>query len=232
MRAREIARTHDKRRGSSALAICDLQDPAKLEACIWFVYTTLPMPPSVLLNATADELKWWLSIPIEVATQLIAAAEAAPDTANLAGLAGLVESACAAAGDSGERVEVEAVLLRFAAEDECEEYLRQVPPCCRCCPPSNAPTVSSSRRVLLCISAESCQATIMIELLLPFRDLNRPIPANATPRCITKERLKLCWEQALVLLLLLFAPVTCELKGPSGSGQSPSRSGMPLARLA
>ena len=72
----------------------------------------------------------------------------------------------------------------------------------------------------------------MIELLLPFRDLNRPIPANATPRCITKERLKLCWEQALVLLLLLFAPVTCELKGPSGSGQSPSRSGMPLARLA
>ncbi len=85
------------------------------------------MPPSVLLNATADELKWWLSIPIEVATQLIAAAEAAPDTANLAGLAGLVESACAAAGDSGERVEVEAVLLRFAAEDECEEYLRQVP---------------------------------------------------------------------------------------------------------
>ena len=91
------------------------------------MYTTLPMPPSVLLNATADELKWWLSIPIEVATQLIAAAEAAPDTANLAGLAGLVESACAAAGDSGERVEVEAVLLRFAAEDECEEYLRQVP---------------------------------------------------------------------------------------------------------
>ena len=84
------------------------------------------MPPSVLLNATADELKWWLSIPIEVATQLIAAAEAAPDTVNLAGLAGLIASACAAAGDAGERVEVEAVCLRFAAEDECEEYLRQV----------------------------------------------------------------------------------------------------------
>ena len=62
----------------------------------------------------------------------------------------------------------------------------------------------------------------MIELLLPFRDLNRPIPANATPRCITKERLKLCWEQALVLLLLLFAPVTCELKAhPAPANRTP-----------
>ena len=55
------------------------KDPAKLEACIWFIYTTLPVPHGVVLNATAHELKWWLTIPIEVAVELIAAAEAQPD---------------------------------------------------------------------------------------------------------------------------------------------------------
>ena len=52
--------------------------------------------------------------------------------------------------------------LRFAAEEECEEYLSQ--------------------------------ARQMMDLLLPFRALDEPVPYNFVPAFLTKERLRLCWE--------------------------------------
>eukprot|EP00966_Prymnesium_polylepis_P191683 4442279-Prymnesium_polylepis.1 len=43
----------------------------------------------------------------------------------------------------------------------------------------------------------------MLELLLPFRDLGTLYPHNFVPPFLTKERLKLCWEQVVQLRGLL-----------------------------
>ena len=34
----------------------------------------------------------------------------------------------------------------------------------------------------------------MMDLLLPFRALDEPVPYNFVPAFLTKERLRLCWE--------------------------------------
>ena len=57
----------------------------------------------------------------------------------------------------GARVDVDEVALRFASEEECEEYLSQ------------------ARR--------------MMELLLPFRALDEPVPYNFVPAFLTKVSL-------------------------------------------
>eukprot|EP00965_Chrysotila_dentata_P116519 3851303-Pleurochrysis_carterae.AAC.2 len=44
---------------------------------------------------------------------------------------------------------------------------------------------------------------MMIDLLLPFRDLQQPIPCSLVPPFITKERLRLCWEQVSQIRSLL-----------------------------
>ena len=150
------------------------KDPAKLEACIWYVYTTLPVPPSALVGASPHEVKWWLSVRVEVAEQLVALANAAKDTParlTMAALPGLLRAACEAAGEVGRRVDVDEVALRFADEAECDEYL--------------------------------VQARQMLELLLPFRALDKPIAYNFVPRFLTKERLRLCWEHVSQIRALL-----------------------------
>ena len=45
--------------------------------------------------------------------------------------------------------------------------------------------------------ALASQAKQMVDCLLPFRCLLAPIPCNLVPPFLTKERLKLCWEQAM-----------------------------------
>ena len=138
------------------------KDPAKLEACIWYIHTTMPVPPSSLRGASAHEVKWWLSLRVEVAEQLVALADAAADPVlelTMARLPALLRAACAAAGEVGLRVDVEEVALRFAAEEECEEYLSQ--------------------------------ARQMMDLLLPFCALDEPVPYNFVPAFLTKERLRL-----------------------------------------
>ena len=88
------------------------KDPAKLEACIWYIHTTMPVPPSSLRGASAHEVKWWLSLRVEVAEQLVALADAAADPAHeltMARLPALLRAACAAAGDVGLRVDVDEV---------------------------------------------------------------------------------------------------------------------------
>ena len=52
------------------------KDPAKLEACFWFIYTTLPIPARALQRASARELRWWLTLPASVAEVLAERAKA------------------------------------------------------------------------------------------------------------------------------------------------------------
>ena len=179
------------------------KDPAKLEACIWYIHTTMPVPPSSLRGASAHEVKWWLSIRAEVAEQLVALADASTDPVldlTMERLPALLRAACAAAGEVGVRVDVDEVALRFASEDECEEYLSQARrmmelllPCdIRLHPPSHM--VAASVTYGYRLHHIRLQARRMMELLLPFRALDAPVPYNFVPAFLTKERLRLCWE--------------------------------------
>ena len=44
---------------------------------------------------------------------------------------------------------------------------------------------------------------MMLDVLLPFGDLNSPMACNLVPPFLTKERLKLCWEQVSQIRSLL-----------------------------
>ena len=65
----------------------------------------------------------------------------------------------------------------------------------------------------------------MLELLIPFRDLDRPIPCNFVPRFLTKERLKLCWEQVSQIRGLL--PHSCAQREPNAKSPGPARLASP-----
>ena len=149
------------------------KDPAKLEASIAYQYTTMPMPPEALLGASPLEVRWWLSVPLEVAEATIDQASRLDAVGGLSmeQMPSVLRAACADAGECGKRVDVEEVMLRFAPAAECDVYL-----------------------------SEGCA---MMDLLLPFRDLNLPIPCTFTPPFLTKERLRLCWEQVLQIRGLL-----------------------------
>ena len=63
------------------------KDPAKLEACFWFIYTTLPIPARALQRASARELRWWLSLPAPV-SEMLAERAGARHRADARGAAG------------------------------------------------------------------------------------------------------------------------------------------------
>ena len=68
------------------------KDPAKLESCILYIYTTLPIPPALLATAAPHELRWWLGVPEAVAAALAAAAAAlAPGALTLEALPDLLK---------------------------------------------------------------------------------------------------------------------------------------------
>ena len=69
------------------------KDPAKLEACVWFIYTTLPIPPASLRTASATQLKWWLKLPFPVA-EALATIAAAESELTMEGLPALLATAC------------------------------------------------------------------------------------------------------------------------------------------
>ena len=146
------------------------KDPAKLEACVWFIYTTLPIPARALQRASARELRWWLTLPAPVAEVVAERAKAHSNPLTHEALPELLRAACSAAGAAGKRVDVDEVMLRFAPEAECEEYLRE--------------------------------AEMMISVLLPRTDLQLGTPLDC-PQFITKERLRLCWEQVTQIRGLL-----------------------------
>ena len=122
------------------------RDPAKLEACLCYLYTTLPIPPEALLGAPAHEVRCWLSCPMEVAECIVTEAGRRDAVGELAyeGVEDMLRVACAHAGDAGHRIDVDEMMLRFAPIEECDEYL-----------------------------AQACR---MVELLAPFRDLAYPLP--------------------------------------------------------
>jgi hypothetical protein len=73
---------------------------------------------------------------------------------------------------AGKHVDVDEVLLRFASEAECDEYLRE--------------------------------AEQMMDVLLPDRDLHlMAAQLQSCPSFVTKERLRLCWEQVVQIRELL-----------------------------
>ena len=144
------------------------------QACICYIYTTLPIPIDALVGALAQDVRCWLSVPLDVAEALVAEVTRRDAVGELAfgELPALLRSACASARSlASERVDVDEVMLRFAPLAECEEYL-----------------------------ADGC---LMLDLLLPFRDLNMPIPCTFTPPFLKKERLRLCWEHVLQIRGLL-----------------------------
>ena len=161
------------------------KDPAKLEACCWFIYTTLPIPARALQRARrgpdrrprAREIRWWLTLPAAVAEVLAERAKQYSNPLTHETLPELLRAACAASGHAGKRVDVDEVMLRFAPEAECEEYLRE--------------------------------AEIMISLLMPSADLNLAGQTAMSkgrfdcPPFITKERLRMCWEQVTQIRGLL-----------------------------
>ena len=148
------------------------KDPAKLEACTWFIYTTLPIPPRALKTSSARELRRWLAVPTAVAEMIDERAKAHSGPLTLELLPELLRSACAAAGAVGKRVDVDEVLLRFAADVECDEYLRE--------------------------------AEDMMDVLLPDRDLvEMAARMQSCPPFVTKERLRLCWDQVAQIRGLL-----------------------------
>ena len=153
------------------------KDPAKLEACCWFIYTTLPIPARALQRASAREIRWWLTLPAAVAEVLAERAKQYSNPLTHETLPELLRAACAASGHAGKRVDVDEVMLRFAPEAECEEYLRE--------------------------------AEIMISLLMPSADLNLAGQTAMSkgrfdcPPFITKERLRMCWEQVTQIRGLL-----------------------------
>jgi hypothetical protein len=148
------------------------KDPAKLESCCWFIYTTLPIPPRALRSASARELRWWLSVPLPVAEQIVDWAKAHTDHITLEALPNILRGACAAAGTVGKGVDIDEAILRFASEAECDEYLRE--------------------------------AEQMMDILLPHRSLDLMAASlHACPPFITKERLKLLWNQVTQIRNLL-----------------------------
>ena len=148
------------------------KDPAKLESCFWFIYTTLPIPPRALKSASARELRWWLTVPAQVAEMINERAMAHSGSLTLEALPDVLRSACAAAGPFGKHVDVDEVMLRFASEAECDEYLRE--------------------------------AEQMMDVLLPDRDLHlMAAQLQSCPSFVTKERLRVCWDQIVQIRGLL-----------------------------
>ena len=100
------------------------KDPAKLEACVLFAYTALPMPPAALQGADAGQLKWWLNLPDHAAERLAKSMpKPSAEELSIEQLRGLVEAACKDGGEtaSGARE----AMMRISSAADCEEYLSQ-----------------------------------------------------------------------------------------------------------
>ena len=101
------------------------KDPAKLEACVLFAYTAMPVPPTALQGADAEQLKWWLDIPMDVAEELVQDIAQHAGELSKSALEGLLTAKASKATGDNAKNRISDAMLRISSAAECDEFLHQ-----------------------------------------------------------------------------------------------------------
>ena len=101
------------------------QDPAKMESCILFMYTALPITPDELYSADIPAIKWWLDVPGSVAEALRAILDKHGQPPELSRVAELLKEACATAGLPDDTLLLDEAMRRISSKEACQAVFEE-----------------------------------------------------------------------------------------------------------